>query len=219
MLVAVARNRQECVLNAIESQSLLACLLERERKRPTSRVEVTIFFPSFRALKSFPFKKKMLRVDQLVSDKTRMLLLDRHPSLISQRAPIHLKPKRNNFNISSTTTLDITIRDECASVCHFYIYLYVFTLCLASALVLLFAMSNAKKKKFKWNVRYESTEERERKSFASPQKCYECDRLMCVRLYCVFIYAVLCCLKHSISSSICTCLTDRPERCGSLLLL
>lgn len=86
LLVAVARNRQECVLNAIESQSLL----ERE-KDPHQELKSRFFSLLSDLSRAFRlYKKKMLRVDQLVSDKTRMLLLDRHPSLILQRVPIHL---------------------------------------------------------------------------------------------------------------------------------
>lgn len=147
LLVAVARNRQECVLNAIESQSLLE--REREEKKTHIKSWSHDFFPSFRALKSFPLKKKMLRVDQLVSDKTRMLLLlDRHPSLISQRVPIHLCLSSEITLIYRQRRLSISPSGMSVRVyvTFIHIQLYVFTLCLASALVLLFAMSNAKKK-------------------------------------------------------------------------
>lgn len=82
LLVAVARNRQECVLNAIESQSLL----EREKKDPHQELKSRFFSVLSDLSRAFRlYKKKMLRVDQLVSDKTRMCcFFDRHPSLISQ---------------------------------------------------------------------------------------------------------------------------------------
>jgi hypothetical protein len=89
---------------------------------------------TWRGLKSEERERKCW-IDQLVSDKTRMLLLIDILRMISTTT--------TSIALNSQKKKDIT--GMIASVFLRYVHMCVHPVCLASALVLLFAMSNAKK--------------------------------------------------------------------------